>query len=199
MTGAGTRRSEAPDGMALGDFHVRWGLGTAGVGPGPSARPTATPGVPGLGAPHAASVVVALASATFALSASGDVTRTILHRIRQTDIVRHLPAAAPGLLTSDTSLGILTDIPAYEQHATSASAGGLTAAASQPLVDSIPALQSPVSSIAFSPDGKTVASGFDGGVLTRNLATGKTVFPSWAAQLGAGIQDVAYSPDGKRR
>ncbi len=142
-----------------------------------------------------ACVALALAGIAFGASVSGH-SRTVFDRIRQTNTVQQLPATGPGLLTSDAPLGVLVDIASYEKAATPQTSDNLAAAASEPLVDAIPAPQNSVPSISFSPDGNSLASGIDSGVVVQNLATGKATFPGWAMQLGAGIQSVAYSPSG---
>jgi WD40 repeat protein len=60
-----------------------------------------------------------------------------------------------------------------------------------------------VNAVAFSPDGKTLATGGDDGtVRIWNLATGKEwqvfqVHPITAEPFGKGVRAVAFSPDGK--
>lgn len=56
----------------------------------------------------------------------------------------------------------------------------------------------PVSSVGFSPDGKTLASGsLDNTVILWDVATGKPVGQSLEGHTDGGVYSVGFRPDGK--
>ena len=71
-------------------------------------------------------------------------------------------------------------------------------AAALPGIATLTGDSTPVNSVAFSPDGKTLASGSDGGmVMLQNVATGEPVGRSSTARFKLSIESVMFSPGGK--
>ncbi|MCX4884750.1 trypsin-like peptidase domain-containing protein [Streptomyces sp. NBC_00847] len=106
---------------------------------------------------------------------------------------RQLAAQSSALLTTDPDLASLLAITAYRTSPTPEAASALSAAASLPLRRRLTGLTQAVNSMAFSPDGKTLATaGYDGKVQLWDVPTGKTT-----AKLTGHDKFLAFSPDGK--
>ena len=54
-----------------------------------------------------------------------------------------------------------------------------------------------VSSVAFSPDGKTIAAAYSGGVVLWDAAWRKRLAAKPLVAVGGGVNSVAFSPDSK--
>ncbi|GHE96232.1 hypothetical protein GCM10018785_71510 [Streptomyces longispororuber] len=109
---------------------------------------------------------------------------------------RQLAARSDALLTSDPDLGSLLAIHAYRTAPTPEAASSLYSAAGLPLRHRITGYADEVSSVVFSPDGRTLATGGDEGTVRLwNTANGKAYASITAA---AGMDGhVAFSPDSK--
>ena len=67
--------------------------------------------------------------------------------------------------------------------------------------DPLPVKEGDVNSVAFSPDGKTIAAGYGrrggGGVVLWDMATRASVWPGTLTVKEGGVNSVAFAPDGK--
>ncbi|MFD9107106.1 helix-turn-helix domain-containing protein [Streptomyces bottropensis] len=114
---------------------------------------------------------------------------------------RQLAAQSAALLESDTDLASLLAIKAYRTSPTREATRSLYAAAAVPLEHRLTGHTSTVSTLAYGPDGKTLAGGgFDGTVRLWDPATGRT------RKVLAGPEDkddpafvrtLAFGPDGR--
>ncbi len=117
-------------------------------------------------------------------------------------MAHQLDAATSGLLASQSQLigdanpGLskLLSVAAWRLNSSSAARHAMLAAAARPGIAVLFATGS-VNSVAFSPDGKTLAAGSHGTVLLWDVAThqGTAALAGTAEQINA----VAFSPDGK--
>ncbi|MFD5422242.1 trypsin-like peptidase domain-containing protein [Streptomyces sp. NPDC127069] len=115
---------------------------------------------------------------------------------RQTALSRQLAVQSGTLINHDSDLAALLAIHAYHNSPTPEAVESLENAAALPLQRRLTRHTGPVYSVAFSPDGKTLATGSsDETVRLWDTATGKEVH---APLTGTGpVQSVAFSPDGK--
>ncbi len=98
------------------------------------------------------------------------------------------------LLPADGPLAMLLSLQAYERAPTLQAGSALIQAAQQPL-DDLLVSGSTVNSVAFSPDGRTLAAGDDGGdVGVSDVATGRRTA---TLAEGSPVESVAFSPDGR--
>ena len=110
-----------------------------------------------------------------------------------------MAAESTNLLSTNVPLGILVSIEARQRANTPQAVNALTAAASEPLA-AIKQTGNWVNSIAFSPDGRTLATGVAGGptgdagghVKLYDRAGGQTT----TLNDGSPVKDIAFSPDG---
>ncbi|WP_051796430.1 trypsin-like peptidase domain-containing protein [Streptomyces sp. NRRL S-87] len=113
---------------------------------------------------------------------------------RQAALSRQLAAQSNTLLGTNPELASLLAVQAYRASPTPESVASLRTAAALPLHRRLTGHTAEVSSVAFSPDGQTVASGsYDTTVRLRDMGTGKV-----RATLNS-IDEVAavrFSPDG---
>ena len=105
-----------------------------------------------------------------------------------------MAAEAMNLLPTDGPLAMLLSLQAYERAHTAQAESALIQAAQQPL-DELLVPGSTVRSVAFSPDGQTLATGeASGHVGLWDLATGQRTA---TLTEGSSVYGVAFSPDGR--
>ncbi|MGE5261980.1 MAG: hypothetical protein ACM3S0_01250, partial [Acidobacteriota bacterium] len=115
------------------------------------------------------------------------------------NISRRLAAQATVLLSRQYDLALLLGIEAVRGNADSESGGSLLAALldKPPLIKFLRGHTDWVQSVAFSPDGKTLASGSDDHmIILWDVATLQPIGPPLTGHSGA-VLSVAFSPDGK--
>ncbi|MDX2548763.1 helix-turn-helix domain-containing protein [Streptomyces sp. WI04-05B] len=113
---------------------------------------------------------------------------------QKTAVSRQLAAQSAALLGDDPDLAMLLAVQAYQTRPTAEAVSTLYSAAALPLRHRLTGSDAPVSAVAFSSDGRSVAAGSSHGqVRMWNTATGslRTVYPAFAG----GVTGLAYRPD----
>ncbi|WP_210581934.1 helix-turn-helix domain-containing protein [Streptomyces sp. GESEQ-4] len=114
---------------------------------------------------------------------------------RQLALSRQLAAQSTALITSEPDAASLLAAHAYRASPSAEATASLFAAASLPLKSRLGGHTGWVTSVAFSPDGRTVATGsMDHTARLWDIAKGKTRV---SLDHSNGLRSVAFSPDGQ--
>ncbi|MEU1180728.1 trypsin-like peptidase domain-containing protein [Streptomyces sp. NPDC005820] len=141
-----------------------------------------------------AGVAVALCLALIAAGLAFWQRQTAVSRQRMVQSGR-LVIQSTALLDTDPDLASLLAIHAYETNPTAEATLNLFAAAALPLRQRLTGHSEVVRSAAFSPDGKTLATGSDDHTVRLwDVASGRT---RATLKHRDGVTSVAFSPDGK--
>jgi transcriptional regulator with XRE-family HTH domain len=138
-------------------------------------------------------LVVGLASATVL------AVRASQQAAHQRDVVAsgQLISESENLGETDPAISALLSVAAWRIDPSSAARYAMLAAAARPALAVFSGYNDTVLSVAFSPDGKTLASGSgDGTVRLSNLATHQQIGSPLTGTHRA-VNSVAFSPDGK--
>jgi WD40 repeat protein len=141
------------------------------------------------------SVIVVLAVAASVVAIVAVVQRS--DAVRQSHLAQsmEMAAEATNLLPIDGPLAMLLSLQAYERAPTPQAESALIQAAQQPLDYVLYFPGGTVRSVAFSPDGHTLAAGdYDGGIGLWDVATGRRIA---TLSEGSNVRSVAFSRDGQ--
>ena len=137
-------------------------------------------------------VVLAIAASLVAVAAAIQRSDAVSQsRLAQSE---EMAAEATSLLPADAPLAMLLSLQAYERAPTLQARSAVIQTGQQPVNDLLLQSSAVVSSVAFSPDGHTLAAGDESGHIgVWDTATGRR-----AATLAEGspVNSVAFSPDG---
>ena len=142
------------------------------------------------------SIIAAALAGSLALTAFALIQRNQAIQQRDIAVSGQLATASKALGNANATASQLQSLAAWGVYQTDQARYAMLSAAASPEIATFTGGSSQVTSVAFSPDGKTLATGDEDGT-TRlwNLATGQQ-----AASLPVGsnpVESVAFSPDGQ--
>jgi len=140
-------------------------------------------------------VVFTLVASVFAVAAFNYAT--VATQQRDVAVSDQLISQSENLGDTNPVLSKLESIAAWRLHPTSDARYAMLTAAARPGIAALTGHTGSVNSVAFSPDGKTLASGSsDGTVRLWDVATRQQIGTPLTSHTG-GVLSVAFSPDGK--
>ncbi|MFI9202913.1 helix-turn-helix domain-containing protein [Streptomyces sp. NPDC053048] len=128
-------------------------------------------------------------------------TRTSDQQRRAADAARHvalsrqLAAQSAALIGTNPDLASLLAVQAYRTDPTTQALESLYAASAVPLQRRLMGLTGSAVSVAFAPDGGTLATGSDDGLQLWDISTGR--LPGRRVKYSEATVSVAFSPDGR--
>ncbi|WP_437035173.1 WD40 repeat domain-containing protein [Streptomyces sp. enrichment culture] len=128
-------------------------------------------------------------------SRNSDQQRQAADSARKVALSRQLTAQSAALIGTNSDLASLLAIHAYRTSPTSPAMESLHTAATVPLRNRLTVHRGAVVSVAFSPDGRTLATGSDRGAELWDAATGR--FRRSVGKRTDVVVSVAFSPDGR--
>ena len=148
-----------------------------------------------LAAALAVILVVATLAVIFGWTAQHQQQQAVLQR--DAAISDELAARSEAIGEADPRVARLLSIAADRIHPSSDARYAMLTAAATPGINILVGHTGAVTSVAYSPDGKTLASGSsDGTIRFWNAVTGRQVNSPLAGHAGS-VNSVAFSPDGK--
>jgi WD40 repeat protein len=150
----------------------------------------------------AALLIIAIVALVVAVTAAHTAQRASQNAVHQRDIAisGQLISQSETLRDTDPAISKLESIAAWRLNPSTDARYAMLAAAARPGISVLTGHTSPVLSVAFSPDGKTLASGqFYGSVQVWDVTTGRPTGHPLNGHLGPlnSAYSVAFSPDGK--
>ncbi|MFJ9588649.1 nSTAND1 domain-containing NTPase [Streptomyces acidicola] len=131
-------------------------------------------------------------------SRTSDQQRQAADSARRTALSRQLAAQSAALITTNSDLASLLAIQAYRTSPTTQAAESLYAAAAVPLRHRLTGHPYSVVTVAFSPDGRALASSDNGGTMRLwDTATGRLRRNQPEGGAAAVAFAVAFTPDGR--
>ncbi|MFF7158023.1 hypothetical protein [Streptomyces sp. NPDC008139] len=143
-------------------------------------------------------LAVAAGATAWTQSRSNERQRRAADAARQVALSRQLATTSDALVGSDPELASLLAVQAYRESPTTEAVVSLEAAAALPLKAVLrpPGREHDVESLAFSPDGRTLATGDSAGAVIQWDASGGRV-RSTVGHPSAGATALAYGADGR--
>jgi len=147
-------------------------------------------------------LIIAIVAFVLAVTAGHTAQRASQNAVHQRDIAAsgQLISQSETLGDSDPTISKLESIAAWRLNPSTDARYAMLAAAARPGISVLTGRTSRVLSVAFSPDGKTLASGqFYGSVQLWDVTTGRPTGHPLNGHLGPlnSAYSVAFSPDGK--
>ncbi len=139
-------------------------------------------------------LVVGFASAAFLAVRAGQETASE----RDAAVSELLASQSEAMGDADPVLSKMLSVAAYRIHPSDQATYAMLAAGALPGVNRLPAGSNWAYTVAFSPQGKTLASGnYDGTIRLWNAATGQQIGKTLNDSRAGEVLSVAFSPDGK--